>query len=190
MIKIIVTIEEVPEKKPEKKPELIIGKYLISDSNFSDAYILGIPCKIVSEPYVVNNEDHNKKISVISCITGIEHEIPYRPLCFKIYNTFDEVLTTAEAEKLLYRGYHIFRDPLLELHGILQLIGKKYYPVDNSYSEDTNGEKMWVADTVVEIVDVPFIRKTPFGAYEWFVNIKTKNGKIGKCLFMEWKLVP
>ena len=186
MVKFIITIEEVSAQKSE----FIVGTYLISHSNFGDAYILGVPCKIMSEPYVVNGEDYNKKIKVMSCITGIEYVIPYDLSWFKVYDTFDEVLTTAEAEKFLYRGYHVFRNPLLKLHDMYHLVGKKYYPMDNSYSEDTNGERLCVANTVVEIVGVPFIAKTPFGNDKQFVTVKTKNGKIGKCLFMEWKLVP
>lgn len=186
MIKITITIEEVPEKKSE----LIVGKYLISHSNFGDAYILGIPCKIMSEPYAVKyGADHDKHIKVMSCITGIEYEIPYVPEWFKVYDTFDEVLTTAEAKRLLNHGHHIFRNPLLHRE-MYRVVGKKYYPMDNSYSVDTKGESMWVANTVVEIVGVPFINKTPYGDDKWFVTVKTKGGKIGKCLFMEWKLVP
>ena len=112
MIKVIVIIEEVPEKKPEKKPEPIVGKYIITKSNYGGAYIMGIPCKIMSEPYAVKDEYHDKNIKVMSCITGIEYEIPYKPSWFKVYDTFDEVLTTTEAENLIYYGYHIFQDPL------------------------------------------------------------------------------
>lgn len=185
MLKIIVTIEEVPEKKSES----IVGKYLISHSNFGDAYILGIPCKIMSEPYAVKNIYPDKNIKVISCITGIEYEIPYDPSWFKVYDTFDEILTTTEAEKFLFCGYHISYDPLFRCE-MYRLVGKKYYPMDNSYSEDTKGDRLWVANTVVKIVSVPFIDKNPHGDNKWFVTVKTKDGKIGKCLFMEWKLVP
>lgn len=183
MIKITVTIEEVPEKKSE----LIVGKYIITSSNYSEtnAYILGIPCKIVSEKYQKKGKPY---IKVVSCVTGIEYKIPYSPEWFKAYNTFDEVLTTAEAESLLHRGYHIFRNPLK--CDISNLIGKKYYPMDNSYSEDTNGNRMWVANKIVEIVGIPFVAKTPFGHDKWFVTVNTKGGQIGKCLFEEWKLVP
>ena len=185
MLKITVTIEEVPEKKSE----LIVGKYLISHSNFGGAYILGIPCKIMSEPYAVKDEYHDKNIKVMSCITGIEYEIPYDPEWFEVYDDFDEVLTTPAAKKFLSRGYHIFRNPLL-CREMYRLVGHKYYPMDNSYSEDTNGDRLWVADTVVEIVGVPFIGKNPYGNDKWFVTVKTESGKIGKCLFMEWKLLP
>lgn len=185
MLKITITIEEVAEKKPES----IVGKYLISHSNFSDAYILGVPCKIMSEPYAVKKRYHDKCIKVMSCITGIEYEIPYAPEWFMVYDTFDSVLATAEAKKFLSREYHIFRNPLL-CRELYRLIEHEYYPIDNSYSEDIYGERLWVADTVVEIVGIPFIGKNPYGDDEWFVTVKTKSGKIGKCLFMEHKLVP
>lgn len=185
MIKITVIVEEVPEKKSES----IIGKYLISHFNFGDAYILGIPCKITSEPYAVKNIYSDKNIKVMSCITGIEYEIPYDPEWLEVYDTFDEVLTTTAAKKLLSRGHHLFCDPRL-CREMYRLVGKKYYPMDNSYSEDTNGNRLWVADTVVEIVGPPYIGKNPHGKDEWFVTVKTRKGEIGKCLFMEWKLIP
>lgn len=185
MIKIIIITEEVSEKKFES----IVGKYIIATSNFHDAYILGIPCKIISEPYAVKNERHDKYIKVMSCITGIQYTIPYKPSWFNVYDTFDEVLAAAETKKLLYRGYHIFRNPF-ECREMYRLVGNKYYPIDNSYSEDIKGNSLWVANTVVEIVGVPFITRNLYGDYVWFVPVKTKDGKVGSCLFMEWKLVP
>jgi hypothetical protein len=186
MIKITVTIEEVPEKKSE----LIVGKYIISHSNFGDAYILGIPCKIMSEPYAVKNDKyHDKHIKVMSCITGIEYEIPYDPEWFRVYDTFDEVLTTVEAEKLLTRGYPIFRNPLRST--VEAVRGKNYYPMDNSYTENfTDGDRFWVANKVVTIISKPYMARTPYGDKMWFVIVKTEDGKVGRCLFMEWKLVP
>ena len=185
MTKITVIIEEVSEKKSEP----IVGKYIITKSNYDGAYIMGIPCKVMSEPYAVKNKYHDKNIKVMSCITGIEYEIPYSPEWFEVYDTFDDVITTAEAESLLHRGYYIFCNPQMHRE-ICGLVGKEYYPIDNSYSEDTLGRRMWVANEVVKIVGVPFISKNPWGNDRWFVTVKTKGGKIGKCLFMEWKLVP
>lgn len=191
MIKITVTIEEVPEKKSE----LITGKYIITTSNFGNAYILGIPCKIMSEPYVgvkhyFSKDKTDNYIRIMSCITGLGYEIPYTPDWFKVYDTFEDVLITAEAENLLHRGYPIFRNPLQHREMLYGLVGKEYYPTDNSYSENINGGRLLVANKVVEIVGVPFIDKNPYENYAWFVTVKTKDGDVGKCLFMEWKLVP
>lgn len=184
MIKITVTIEEVPEKKPE----LIVGKYLISHTNFGDSYILGIPCKIMSEPYAVKNKHHDKNIKVMSCITGIEYEIPYKPEWFEIYDSFEEVLNTPRANLLLRRGFSISRNPLMSTVGVS---GKKYYPIDNSYSENfTDGNRLWVANRVVTIISNPYRAKTSCGYDAWFVIVKTEDGKVGSCLFTEWKLVP
>lgn len=186
MIKITITIEEVPEKKSE----LIIGKYLISKSNFGDAYILGIPCKIMSEPYAVKNEYHDKRIKVMSCITGIEYEIPYAPEWFKIYDSFEKVLGTDKANRLLRHGLSISRNPLRSTIGV---VGKKYYPMDNSYAESfTGGGRFLVADRVVTITSKPYTytARTHYGDKKRFVIVKTEDGEVGKCLFMECKLVP
>ena len=187
MLKITVTIEEVAEKKPES----IVGKYLIANSNFGDAYIMGIPCKIMSEPYAVKNEYYDKYIKVRSCITGIEYEIPYDLDWLRVYDTFCAVLATADVEKFLYHGgYHIFRNPQ-SCSDMSVLIGKKYHPIDNSYSENfKDGSRLWVADKVVTIVTEPYMATTPNGKKMWFVIVRTKDGEVGRCLFMEHKLVP
>ena len=125
----------------------------------------------------------------MSCVTGIEYEIPYAPEWFRVYDTFDEVLTTVEAEKLLTRGYPIFRNPLRATVGVVS--GKKYYPIDNSYTENfTDGTHLWVANKVVTIISKPYMARTPYGDNMWFVIVKTEDGKVGRCLFMEYKLVP
>ena len=191
MINIIIITENILKKKFKS----IIGKYLIANSNFGDAYISGIPCKITSDPYIGKNpylsKDKVEYIQVMSCITGHEYEIPYVPGWFKMYDTFEEVLTTPEAEKLLYRGYHLFNDSGSSSESKKQLIGKEYYPMDNSYSENfTDGGRFWVAGETVTILCKPYMDKTPYGDKKQFITVKREDGKIGKCLFMEWKLVP
>lgn len=189
MIKITISIKEVPEKKSE----LIVSKYLIATSNFGDADILGIPCKIMSEPYIGTKRYLGKRktgnyIKVMSCITGIEYEIPYSPDWFNIYDSFEKVLDTPRVNRLLRHGLSISRNPLLST---VDVVGKKYYPIDNSYAENfKDGSRLWVSNKVVTIISKPYIARTPHGNSMQFVIVKTEDGEVGKCLFMEWKLVP
>lgn len=192
MIKITITIEETSENKV-KKDNAIKGKYIISRSNFGDAYILGVPCKVVSEPFMGTYENAIGKrermcIKVVSCITGLPYTIPYEMDFLYVYDDYISVLKASES--FLHRGYAIYPDPETSRGIMAQLINKEYYPMDNSYSENTNGGRLWVAGRIVDIVGVPFIGKNPHGDDEWFITVKAKDGEIGKCLFMEWKLLP
>ncbi len=193
MIKITITIEETSENKA-KKNNTIKGKYIISRSNFGESYILGVPCKVVSEPFMGTYESYafGKRecmcIKVVSCITGIQYTIPYDKSYFEVHDTFSSVLLASES--FLLRGYAIYPHPDATRGIMAQLINKQYYPMDNSYSENTNGGRLWVAGRVVDIVGVPFIGKNPHGDDEWFITVKTKDGEIGKCPFTEWKLLP
>jgi hypothetical protein len=183
MIKITITIEEVPEKKSE----LIVGKYLISKSNYGDAYILGIPCKIMSEPYAVKNDGYH--IKVISCITGIEYEIPYSPEWLEVYDSYISVIEASES--FLHRGYTIYSLPEVTRGIASQVVGKEYYPVDNSYSKllSKRGDS-WVAAKKVKIISEPYLDTTPYGEKIPFVNVRKNDGSIVKCMFTEWKLLP
>lgn len=193
MIKITITIEETSENKV-KKDNTIKGKYIISRSNFGEAYILGVPCKVVSEPFIGTYKSYASRkkecmcIKVVSCITGIPYTIPYDTGWFNVYDTFSSVLLASES--FLLRGYVIYPHPDAT-HGIIaQVVNKKYYPIDNSYSKllSTHGNS-WVADEEVEILSTPYIDTTPYGEKIPFVNVRKKDKSIVKCMFMEWKLL-
>lgn len=178
MIKITITIEEVAENKA-KKDNTIKGKYIIASSNFGGAYILGVPCKVVSEPF-------GDRINVVSCITGIQHTIPYDKSWFKVYDTFTSVLVASES--FLHYGYAIYPDPEVQI--VTQIKGKKYYPMDNSYAKLLSGRgNSWVAGEEVEILSTPYIYTTNYGKKVPLVNVRKKDGSIVRCMFMEWKLL-
>jgi len=194
MIKITITIEEVAENKV-KKNDTINGKYIIARTNFGDAYILGVPCKVVSEPFMGTYKSYAfwKKegmcIRVISCITGIQYKIPYNTDWFKVYDSYASVLM--ESERFLNRGYAICQNPEAACFFTAQVIGKKYYPIDNSYTKllSKSGD-CWVAGKEVRIVSEPYIDTTPYGEKISFVNVQKNDGSIVKCMFTEWKLLP
>lgn len=192
MIKITITIEETENKV--KKNDTIKGKYIIARSNFGNSYILGVPCKVVSEPFMGTYESYafGKRecmcIKVVSCITGLPYTIPYDTDWFKVYDRYTSVL--AESESFLHRGYAIYQNPE-ETRFMAQAIGKKYYPIDNSYTKllSKSGDR-WVAGKEVRIVSEPYIDTTPYGEKIPFVNVQKNDGSIVKCMFTEWKLLP
>ena len=185
MIKITITIEEVAENKV-KKDNTIKGKYIISHSNYGGAYIFGAPCKVVSEPFM---GVEGKCINVVSCITGIQYTIPYDMNWFDVYDTFTKVLVASES--FLHRGYAIYPHPEATRGIMVQLVNKKYYPMDNSYSKvlSKHGDR-FVAGEEVQIISEPYIDTTPYNKEIPFVNVRKDDGSIVKCMFMEWKLIP
>ena len=193
MIKITITIEETSENKAKK--DTIKGKYIISRSNFGNSHILGVPCKVVSEPFMGTYESYAFRIrecmciKVVSCITGLPYTIPYDTDWFNVYDSYASVL--AASERFLHSGYTICQNPEATRFVMAQVIGKKYYPMDNSYSKllSKRGDR-WVAGKEVRIVCEPYIDTTPFGNKIPFVNVQKDDGSIVKCMFMEWKLLP
>lgn len=191
MLEITITIKEVSENKKTSENS-IKGKYIISYSNYSRAYIYGIPCKVMSEPFMETVDLYTIKrpcIKVMSCITGIEYVIPFNTKYLKIYDSFRSILTVSE--KFLYRKYGIYSFP--ETHKYLKatLIGKKYYPNDNFYSKllSKYGNRL-VAGEEVTILCEPYIDTTPYDEQIYFVNVQKNDGSIVKCMFTEWKLLP
>lgn len=192
MIKITITIEEVAEKKV-KKDNTINGKYIIAHSNFGGAYILGIPCKVVSEPFMGTYESNAVErecmcIKVVSCITGIQYTIPYETEWFDVYDAFTDIFEASEG--FLHRGYVIYPTPEATRGIMTQVVNKNYYPMDNSYSKllSKRGGDCWVAGKEVKIISEPYLDTTPYGKKIPFVNVRKDDGSIVKCMFMEWKL--
>ena len=193
MIKITITIEEVLENKV-KENNIIKGKYIISRSNFGDSYILGVPCKVVSEPFMGTyksyafGEKECMCIKVVSCITGLPYTIPYDTDWFKVYDSYASVLEASES--FLHHGYAIYQNPEATRDIMVQVVGKKYYPIDNSYTKLLSkcGDR-WVAGKEVKIVSEPYIDTIPYGDKIPFVNVQKNDGSIVKCMFMEWKLL-
>lgn len=183
-IQITITID-VEESK--------IGKYIIPGSNFSTdetngAYVLGIPCKILSEPYIIKDKDilgipgEKEVYDVQSMVTGIRYTIPT--------GWSDEYDTLEEANKHAYiKG---IENPFIE-----NIIGMKYWPRDNSFNEDCNGKWHNMLKKECVVVSVPFKDRTHDKLYDRlcdspkefnFIKVKC-DGKVHRVLFHEWALV-
>ena len=155
-----------------------IGLYVVPTSNCCDsvAYLTGIPCKIVSKPYIKKcniigiGEVDEKVVDVVSLLTGIKYTI-YAEL-------YDDYLFSEDAIKnsKLKTEYD---------QTVSSIIGMKYYPKDNSYIEDNNGnwKSLFGKETVV--CSLPYVAKTGTGKEYTFVNVMY-HGNVYRTLFQEW----
>ena len=158
-------------------------KYVVPTSNFSDAYLLGVPCLVVKGPYqrkyenIFGNIKVETVIDVKSCVSGLEYTIPYD--WTEKYNSLVEANEYAQII-----GHHFPE--------VRELIGKPYWPKDNSFITGLHGET-WVDlyHKKCEIVSVPFIDTVGYDDLEkeyTFILVKY-NGKYYRVLFGEWGLI-
>ena len=158
-------------------------KYVVPTSNCRDAYLLGVPCLVVKGPYQIECEDimGNIKvknvIDVKSCVSGLEYTISYD--WTEKYNSLVEANEHAQII-----GHHFPE--------VRELIGKPYWPKDNSFITGLHGET-WVDlyHEKCEIVSVPFIDTVGYDDLEkeyTFILVKY-NGKYYRVLFGEWGLI-
>lgn len=168
----------------------LMGKYLITNSNFDDAYVCGVPLKIIDQPYMGEYSPFSGKtekilyIKVASLITGYIYEIPFNTDWMTIYDTYDEMVVNCA--KWISRGYKIYQDA----GRLEQIVNKEYYPMDNSYSSDFEGKWFPVAGKLCRILSVPFKVSTDYGKKRCIL-VQKKDGKsVGRAFFMEWKLIP
>lgn len=160
-------------------------KYVVPTSNFLDAYLLGVPCLVVKGPYQKEMKDIllgdirvKSVIDVKSCVSGLEYTIPYDWV--EKYNSLVEANENAQII-----GHHFPE--------VRELIGKPYWPKDNSFITGLHGET-WVDlyHKECEIVSVPFTDVTGDDDFEkeyTFILVK-HNGKYYRVLFEEWGLRP
>ena len=160
-------------------------KYVVPTSNFFDAYLLGVPCLVVKGPYQKEMKDIllgdirvKSVIDVKSCVSGLEYTIPYDWV--EKYNSLVEANEHAQII-----GHHFPE--------VRELIGKPYWPKDNSFITGLHGET-WVDlyHKECEIVSVPFTDVTGDDDFEkeyTFILVK-HNGKYYRVLFEEWGLRP
>ena len=160
-------------------------KYVVPTSNFFDAYLLGVPCLVVKGPYQKEMKDIllgdirvKTVIDVKSCVSGLEYTIPYDWV--EKYNSLVEANEHAQII-----GHHFPE--------VRELIGKPYWPKDNSFITGLHGET-WVDlyHKECEIVSVPFTDVTGDDDFEkeyTFILVK-HNGKYYRVLFEEWGLRP
>ena len=159
-------------------------KYVVPTSNFSNAHLLGVPCQVLNSPYEGEREDifGNIKVDIVidvkSCVSGLEYTIPYD--WTEKYNSLVEANEHAQII-----GHHFPE--------VRELIGKSYWPRDNSFITGFNGETLVdLYHKKCEIVSVPFVDTAgvdsicPDMEYP-FILVKY-NGKYYRVLFGEWGL--
>ena len=158
-------------------------KYVVPTSNFPDAYLLGVPCQVVKGPYQKEYEDimGNIKvkdvIDVKSCVSGLE----YTTIPYDWAEKYNSLVEANEHAQII--GHHFPE--------VRELIGKPYWPKDNSFITGLHGET-WVDlyHEKCEIVSVPFTDVTGDDDFEkeyTFILVK-HNGKYYRTLFEEWGL--
>ena len=157
-------------------------KYVVPTSNFANAHLLGVPCRVLNGPYEGEREDifGNIKVETVidvkSCVSGLEYTIPYNWV-----EGYDSLVEANENAQII--GHHFPE--------VRELIGKPYWPRDNSFITGLHGET-WVDlyHKECEIVSVPFTDVTGDDDFEkeyTFILVK-HNGKYYRVLFEEWAL--
>ena len=159
-------------------------KYVVPTSNCRDAYLLGVPCLVVKGPYQKEMKDSllgdirvKSVIDVKSCVSGLEYTIPY-----DLVEGYNSLVEANEHAPII--GHHFPE--------VRELIGKPYWPRDNSFITGLHGET-WVDlyHKKCEIVSVPFTDVTGDDDFEkkyTFILVKY-NGKYYRVLFGEWGLI-
>lgn len=157
-------------------------KYVIPTSNFNNAAIIGVPCKILAGPYVGKWTNYvrtriTKLINVQSCVTGIKYTIPYEWV-----RTYKSLVDANDQAAII--GHHFPE--------VTDLIGKPYWPRDNSYISDLDGnpsERLF--HQRCEIVSVPFddpIKDALGKDIPCMFILVRYEGKIYRALFQEQAL--
>lgn len=158
-------------------------KYVVPTSNFTDAHLIGVPCLVLKGPYqrvkkhIWGGSHIETVIDVKSCVSGLEYAIPI--IWTEKYNSLVEANEHAQII-----GHH-FPD-------VRELIGKPYWPRDNSFITGLHGETyVDLYRKKCEIVSVPFADTDGDDDCEkeyTFILVK-HNGKYYRTLFEEWALV-
>ena len=157
-------------------------KYVIPTSNFRNAYIIGVPCKILASPYVGKWTNYvrtrmTKLIDIQSCVTGIKYTIPYEWV-----RSFKSLVDANDQAEII--GHHFPE--------VTDLIGKPYWPRDDSYISDLDGNSSGrLFHQRCEIVSVPFddTIKDMVGKDITYKFILVRyEGKIYRTLFQEYAL--
>lgn len=158
-------------------------KYVVPTSNFSNAYLLGVPCLVLNNPYqreyknIFGDIKVKTVIDVKSCVSGLEYTIPY--------DWVEEYHSLVEANEHAQIIGHHFPE-------VRELIGKPYWPRDNSFITGLHGET-WedLYYKECEIVSIPFTDTDGYNDLEkeyTFILVKY-NGKYYRTLFQEWALI-
>ena len=158
-------------------------KYVVPTSNFANAHLLGVPCRVLNGPYEGEREDifGNIKVETVidvkSCVSGLEYTIPYNWV-----EGYDSLVEANENAQII--GHHFPE--------VRELLGKPYWPRDNSFITGLHGET-WVDlyHKKCEIVSVPFMDIPGVDDTDKvypFILVKY-NGRYYRVLFEEWALI-
>ena len=158
-------------------------KYVVPTSNCFDAYLLGVPCLALKGPYQKEMENIYGRIQVKtvidvkSCVSGLEYTIPYNWV-----EGYDSLVEANENAQIIGHHFPEVRD----------LLGKPYWPKDNSYITGLNGETgVDLYHKKCEIVSVPFMDIADVDDTDEvypFILVKYK-GRYYRVLFREWALI-
>lgn len=170
-------------------PTRTTPNYVVPTSNFTDgqAYLIGVPCKVLSDhPYkksrksIIGDVKVEDVIDVRSCVTGIEYTVPTDWV-----NGYDSLVEANKGAEIL--GHHF--------PNVTELIGKPYWPRDNTYIANFDGVWADLYKKKCEIVSAPFKETI---STDTFIGKKQKeysfilvkyDGKIYRTLFEEWALI-
>ena len=159
-------------------------KYVVPTSNYSDAYLLGVPCLVLKGAYqrkyenIFGNIKVETVIDVKSCVSGLEYTIPYA-----LVEGYNSLVEANEHAPII--GHHFPE--------VRELIGKPYWPRDNSFiTELHGGHREDLYHKKCEIISAPFVdicgdNRLPETKYT-FILVKY-NGKYYRTLFEEWALI-
>lgn len=157
--------------------------YVVPTSNFSDgqAYLLGVPCKVLSDrPYkkvrktIFGDPKVEDVIDVRSCVTGLKYTVPTDWV-----NGYDSLVQANDNADII--GHHF--------PSVKELIGKPYWPRDNSWVNDFDGKWGDLYKKKCEIISVPFKEKPSDSNSERTFILVRCEGKIYRTLFNEYALI-
>ena len=174
------------EPKEKKVPNYVIPRYNFSTGSPDGAYLIGVPCKVISEPYIIKKKNvfgemkDREVYDVRSMVTNIKYTIPT--------GWADEYDTLEEANEHAHIKGTEHPSPI-------DLIGRQYWPRDNSWNRNFKGKWSDLVKKECRIVSIPFKERTyddyPVGdcnEERTFILVKYKDG-IHRVLFEEWALV-
>lgn len=157
--------------------------YVVPTSNFTDGqtYLIGVPCKVLSDqPYkksrktILGDPKVEDVIDVRSCVTGLKYTVPTDWV-----NGYDSLVDANDNADII--GHHF--------PSVRELIGKPYWPRDNSWVNDFDGKWGDLYKKKCEIVSVPFKEKPSDSNKErTFILVRCEE-KIYRTLFNEYALI-
>ena len=172
---IILTINDFTKKvKKEEKKEEKLPAYVVPISNFSanNAYVYGVPCKVIQ-----GQKADDDDIIVMSLITGIRYTIPKG--WYIGYDNEIDAIRASSIERSMYGKPQL-----------LNIIGKKYYPKDNSYITDFKGRRVSLVGKTVTVVSLPFDETIESYGITRKMILVEYEGKVYRTMFMEWAFFP